>query len=727
MHIRTLLPLFLLSSIHCGDGEAGTFGTQTTDVDPSTTDDLPTTSVDPTTGGQIPCVTISDCAAAAPPCAQAVACTAGACEFDDLPEGTALPDQSAGDCAEEVCDGAGGSKLVPVDDPPDDGVLCTLDTCDGLVSQHTPGMAPCYSGPANTADVGQCTPGTQACDEDGVPQGPCVGEVLPADEQCDAALADEDCDGAVNESGRACACAPGSVLPCYTGPNGTADVGACLAGQQVCDPDGLGLGACMGEVLPADEDCDGAMVDEDCDGAINESGPSCTCGDGFLSVGEECDDGNQVDRDGCSATCTGPAQAISVADGYYHTCAVLANHRVKCWGDGYVGATGHGDSKKTGDEPGEMGDALPYTDLGADFHAQSIVAGEHHTCALSTTGRVKCWGANADGQLGLGDELNRGFSAPQLGDALPYLDLGAGKLVVSLTAGRRHTCAVLTGGTLKCWGDGGNGNLGNESNQDLADTPDETGDGLPAVDLGTGRIALAVDAGELHTCAVLDDHTIKCWGANPEGCLGLENSKDGYGQVAGSMGDNLPTVMLGTGRTALAVSAGARHTCALLDGGDVKCWGSPDHGSLGLEYPGGHGAFTDSMGDNLPVVDLGAGEQAVAISSGQWRNCVLLAGGEVKCWGKYFLGIDGQDIGDAPGEMGDNLPAIDLGTGASASVVSADSGGSFQTIQHTCVVIVGGALKCWGINDVGELGKGDTVDVGNSKSDMGDNLLPIDL
>ena len=98
------------------------------------------------------------------------------------------------------------------------------------------------------------------------------------------------------------------------------------------------------------------------------------------------------------------------------------------------------------------------------------------------------------------------------------------------------------------------------------------GDSLPTVALGTGRTAVAITAGNYHTCALLDDGSVKCWGYNDYGQLGLGDTAD-RGVGAGEMGDSLPAVALGTGRTAVAITSGSYHTCALLDDASVKCWG----------------------------------------------------------------------------------------------------------------------------------------------------------
>jgi hypothetical protein len=140
----------------------------------------------------------------------------------------------------------------------------------------TPGdTQPCYEGPAGTEGVGLCKAGVQKCSADGAGYGACEGQVLPSAETC-STPGDDDCDGQTNEEGPGCACVPGAVVDCYSGPPETKDKGACKGGKQTCDADGLGFGPCMGEVTPVAETCD-TPVDDDCDGQVNEEGAGCVC------------------------------------------------------------------------------------------------------------------------------------------------------------------------------------------------------------------------------------------------------------------------------------------------------------------------------------------------------------------------------------------------------------------------------------------------------------------
>ena len=188
-----------------------------------------------------------------------------------------------------------------------------------------------------------------------------------------------------------------------------------------------------------------------------------------------------------------------------------------------------------------MGDALPALDLGTGRSARSVVASGYSTCALLDDGHVKCWGYNLQGQLGQGDTLNRGGLAGQMGDALSAIDLGQGRTATGLAAGATHICARLDDGRLKCWGWNLLGQLGVGDSINRGSLAGQMGDALPAVDLGVGRSAKSMGGGYAHTCAVLDDASVKCWGQSS--ILGLGDNR-ARGMNPGEMGDALPAVDL---------------------------------------------------------------------------------------------------------------------------------------------------------------------------------------
>jgi alpha-tubulin suppressor-like RCC1 family protein len=251
-----------------------------------------------------------------------------------------------------------------------------------------------------------------------------------------------------------------------------------------------------------------------------------------------------------------------VVTGSGHSCALFADGTVKCWGSGYEGQLGFpvdvDDNAELGNAPGEMG-ALQAVELGSGRTATALTAGWSHTCALLDDGSVKCWGGNFNGQLGVGDTEHRGDEPGEMGDALPAVELGTGRTATVVAADGNHTCALLDDATVKCWGGGEYGRLGQGTTEDLGNEPGELGDALPPVDLGTGRTATDVDVGQRYTCALLDDATIKCWGGNAYGGTG-SGVGGNRGDEPGHMGDALAIVDLGTGRTATTLVDGALQT-----------------------------------------------------------------------------------------------------------------------------------------------------------------------
>ena len=204
------------------------------------------------------------------------------------------------------------------------------------------------------------------------------------------------------------------------------------------------------------------------------------------------------------------------------------------------------------------------------------------------------------------------------------VNLGAGRTAKAVSAGSSHTCAILDDDTLKCWGDNSQGYLG-DGTTTMSRSP-------VATDLGLGRTAKAVSATTQHTCAILDDDTLKCWGNN------------GYGQLGDgtTTGRNTPTaVNLGSGRTAKAISAASSHTCAILDDDTLKCWGNGGQGQLGYGD-----ATSRTAPEATAVVNLGAGRTAKAVSTGSSHTCALLDDDTLKCWGDNIYGRVGVGSSD---------------------------------------------------------------------------------
>jgi alpha-tubulin suppressor-like RCC1 family protein len=470
---------------------------------------------------------------------------------------------------------------------------------------------------------------------------------------------------------------------------------------------------------------------------VNDDGAfhcECPTGYGGTGVGDDgCTDKDECalgeDTCGADTVCFNVVSsfgcvhgASAVAAGSQHTCALLEDGKVKCWGFNYEGESGTGDQVSRGSTPSTMGDSLPAVNLGTGRTAKAIAAGYKHTCALLDNGAVKCWGYNYYGQLGQGDTATRGIAAAEMGDNLAPIALGTGRTAKAIGVGQGFTCALLDNGSIKCWGENDSGALGQGDTTIRGDGPGELGDALDAIDLGTGRSAKAIATGDVHVCALLDNNSVKCWGYGGYGALG-QGDANSRGDQAGEMGDALPAVNLGTGRTAKAIAAGSVSTCAVLDDNSLKCWGYNGEGELGLGDATTRGASSGSMGDALPHVDLGTGRTAKAVATGG-HTCAILDDDSLKCWGTNGsgeLGLgDTNNRGLYPTDMA-SLPTLDLGTGRTPKQISVGA-------NHTCALLDDATLKCWGHNGFGQLGSGTTAYIGMSyPGELDDDLHPVDL
>ena len=414
---------------------------------------------------------------------------------------------------------------------------------------------------------------------------------------------------------------------------------------------------------------------------------------------------------------------LSLCGGKYHTCALLsATGQVKCFGSGDNGRLGQGSTQHLGDNPNEMGHSLPVVDLGGAKVLQVACGAEaHHTCALLYGGAVTCWGWNLYGQLGQGHTNDIGDGPDEMGEQLPAVDLGEKAVAVQVVTAQFHTCALLRSGSVKCWGRGGRLGLGDTFGR--GDGHGAMGDALPTIDLGNNAAVLQLAAASEHTCALLVGGTITCWGDGAYGRLGQGNTNNiGFGP--GEMGEALPPVRLPL--RAVQVSARLYHTCALLEDGSAVCWGRGAWGQLGQGSSATLGAAPGEI-ERLPAIQLGHGIKVFSLVTGNYHTCAVLSDeASMKCWGtgpgNGQVGDDPNEqevIGDDPGEMGDNLPFVDLG---GLRVLQAGAGG-----YHNCVLLSDDTVRCWGRGVFGQLGTGSSNHVGDGPSEMGDALVPADI
>lgn len=312
------------------------------------------------------------------------------------------------------------------------------------------------------------------------------------------------------------------------------------------------------------------------------------------------------------------------------------------------------------------------------YQAGMIDSGYQHSCAVLGTGTAACWGDDAFGQLGNGaPTTDQGSPSP--------VAISPPRRAVSISAGWEHTCSVLDDGSAACWGSDTAGRLGNGATAGVQQAPS-------LVALPAGRRAVTISAGYEHTCATLDDGSAVCWGSDADGRLG-------NGSVVTGAQAEPSAVILPTGRRAVAISAGIFTSCALLDNGELFCWGDGFYDGVagGADQP------------TPAAVLLPPGRRAVAVSAGDFASCVLLDDGAVRCWG---LDLHGEVGNGSPFGAVSTPAAVLLPAGTQALAVAAGR-------AHSCAIMAGGAVSCWGLDQAGQLGDGGTFSDPDQPSPIG--------
>jgi len=363
------------------------------------------------------------------------------------------------------------------------------------------------------------------------------------------------------------------------------------------------------------------------------------------------------------------AAATQVAAGNYFTCALLKDQRVKCWGRNF--------NFQVGADWSEM-ELVPVSPLGLQNAAVlDLSVGDSHACALLANGELKCWGDGGAGQLGISIYTQ----------SPPSLPVPLGSPVLSMATGGAHSCALLAGGNITCWGDAQALGLGIAVPESSLPQPG------PAIALPTAAVAGAT--GGAHICGLLGDGTVVCGGSNYYGQLGLGTQSFSA----------LPGQAVTLGSKAIAIAAGSHATYALLENGQVVAWGLNQYGVLGT-------GDTDTR--YAPVGPLDLGGKAVAVDASFTHACALLETGQIKCWG------GNQDGQLGVGDLEPRLSPVSVDQGEPASAIAVG-------FAHTCALFSEQRIKCWGSNESGELGLRDTVSRGGTPATVPRLLEPIRL
>ncbi len=363
----------------------------------------------------------------------------------------------------------------------------------------------------------------------------------------------------------------------------------------------------------------------------------------------------------------GPSGSI-VAGGEEHTCAVNSSGAVFCWGSNADGQLGNGTNTKS---------LTPVPATGLSSGVVGVTAGQDFTCALTHAGTVMCWGSNTTGDLGNGTTNDSNVPVEVL-DVAGTAPLSG---VVAISAGQYFVCALTSAGSVLCWGD--------NAEQELGPEPSGFRTGLPNVVTGIPAGMVAINTGAGFACALTSTGVAWCWGGSGTGVLG----------AGPNLPNGSPVEVLNLAGTApisgvAQIAGGYQDACAVTNAGTALCWGANQAGEDG-------NATNTAVSSPVQVLDIAGTSPLVgvtAIVSGDNDACAITSAGGVLCWGDPFNGELGNNYGP------DTEIPVQV-SGLTSGVMEIAAG-----YHHNCAVLSNGGVMCWGFNINGQLGNGNTND-----------------
>jgi alpha-tubulin suppressor-like RCC1 family protein len=355
-------------------------------------------------------------------------------------------------------------------------------------------------------------------------------------------------------------------------------------------------------------------------------------------------------------------RVVSISSGGWFTCALLSNGRVMCWGYNHSGELGNGTRRKS---------LTPVTVKGIK-NATMISAGGNLwnglVCARLRTGEIKCWGT-----------VNLDYISPGeiRGSSKVPIRMKGVTRATEVSVGWNHVCARISGGTVRCWGDGGDGELGDGRWQKSFLSP---------VRVIRIRNAISVSAGGTYkiedSCAVLSTRKMMCWGG---GALGL----------VGGQERAVPHKVRGI-RNVKGVAVAWESDCVVFSSGKVKCWGDNEDGQVSGKDLGTTATTVRGI------------STATQLSSTWYHTCAVLGDGTIECWGDNGAG----QLGDGVTDHGHGIDAEERDFSPTPVTVSgvANAAAVSAGYEHTCALLSDGTVECWGSNKFGQLGNGTSQD-----------------
>lgn len=371
------------------------------------------------------------------------------------------------------------------------------------------------------------------------------------------------------------------------------------------------------------------------------------------------------------------SQWKSVTSGLGYSCAISPDDKAYCWGANTYGRLGNNSTiDSPTPTPVYAGGVLSGKSI------KSINAGDNHTCVIADDGRAYCWGYNLYGQLG--NNYNNNSPIPVAvqtsGGVL------AGKTFKQIGVGGDFTCAVASDDKAYCWGYNDRGQLGDDSgNNSRVPVPVQTNLVL------SGKTVKQLASGRFHACVIASDDKAYCWGSNMDGQLG-----SGYSTISSPV----PVMVQGSivlgGKSIRSMDAGFEHTCVVDSDGKAYCWGSGSAGQLGN---------SPAVSTRSPVAVYSngglAGKKVKQLQSGGFHNCATTTDAQTYCWGSNQYG----QLGSSPISNAAVLPtSVQPGSTLAGRAIKQVAPGA----SHTCALVAGGQIYCWGYNYDGRLGSGPT-------------------